>query len=422
MKIAQFSSFDRGGAAKACIRLHLDLLKQGFSSDIIFKESYSIIPSATKFRNIKLLNKIKLYLLDNLTINNLSFDFISQKKYIKTIRPKGLEHYSFLNSDFDLTLSKKYLDADIINFHWVSDFLDWESFFKQNKKPLVWTLHDQNPFLGGEHYVQKYNGLDKMGYPIPRNYSKKEIDFEKKLINQKINILKNVKNLHIVCPSLWILNSSKNSEIFSRFPHYYIPNGFPCEIFKPLDKIMCKIFFGIPEGTNVILFVSDNIKNSRKGYAFLQKAINELENKILNNTRLCVIGDSQEFITDKNIVYLGSIFDERLMAVAYSMADVYILPSLEDNLPNTMVESILCGTPVIAFNVCGISDIIKDGENGFLCSSISVRALKSSIERFLNNPSFFNNYQIALNAKIKFDSSLQSSAYVNLYKSLLSKP
>jgi glycosyltransferase involved in cell wall biosynthesis len=421
MKIAHFSTSDHGGAAKACIRLHYGLLERGFSSNIIFKETLSNIPfSANLRKNYYLIKKIKSHLLENLANFNSSFEFISQRKYIKRIRPNGLEHYSFLNSDYDFTISQKYKEADILNFHWVSDFLNWETFFQNNKKPIIWTLHDQNPFLGGEHYIQNFNGLDGNGYPLPRKYSNEEIIFENKLIKRKIKLLSKVKNLHIVCPSLWMFNSSKNSELFNRFPHYHIPNGFPCEIFKPLNKNICKQFFGISVETNVILFLSEKIKNFRKGYSFLQKAINQIDENKLKNTKLCVIGDNKDLFNEKYIIYLGSIFDERLMAIAYSMADVFILPSLEDNLPNTMVESILCGTPVIAFDVCGISDIIKDGENGILCSDISVNSLKNSIERFLNNITQFDNYEIAVSAKNKFQSYVQTESYINLYESIYS--
>lgn len=421
MIVAQISSMDKGGAAKACIRLHTELLNQNCNSSIIFKESHSLIPfSVTLRKKHNIFSKIKSYISENLNILNSSFYFISYKKYLKSIRPKGLEHYSFLTSDFDISISSKYLQADIINLHWVSDFLDWKLFFKKNKKPLVWTLHDQNPFLGGEHYIQKYNGLDGNGNPIPRIYSKKEIDLESKLIKRKLYLLKKINNLHIVCPSLWMLNISKNSELFSRFPHYHIPNGFPCEIFRPMDKNICKYLFGISRETNVILFVSDNIKNSRKGYEILDKALNELDDKLLFNTKLCVIGNNQYELHNKNIINLGSIIDERLLASAYSMADVFILPSIDDNLPNTMIESILCGTPVIAFNVGGISETIKDGVNGYLCSNISVSSLKFSIEKFLNNPYYFNNYEIAMSAKLKYESSLQAKLYLNLYESIYS--
>jgi glycosyltransferase involved in cell wall biosynthesis len=106
------------------------------------------------------------------------------------------------------------------------------------------------------------------------------------------------------------------------------------------------------------------------------------------------------------------------MAMAYAAADVFVIPSLEDNFPNTMIESLLCGTPVIGFPTGGITDAIQDGENGYLCRDISVQSLQSSIDKFLANPNNFDRKKTAKEAEAKYTLELQAKKYEQLYKTI----
>ena len=121
------------------------------------------------------------------------------------------------------------------------------------------------------------------------------------------------------------------------------------------------------------------------------------------------------------IISLGAINHELLMSVVYSAADVFVIPSLMDNLPNTVLESIMCGTPVIGFPVGGIPDMIKDGVNGYLTDEISVGALKSVIEKFLEDPEAFNRDMIRQDAVRRYDLSVQAKAYIDLFSSILGR-
>ena len=175
---------DRGGAANACLRLHKGLLQQNISSKLLVKnksrndipETYNISIQAiertlkTKItaKTLSILKELKLY-------KPKSDSFISN-------RLNGLEMFSFPFSEYNLLKSDLYKNADIINLHWVANFLNYNFFFQNNKKPIVWTLHDQNPFTGGEHYTEKYLGIDEKGYPIKRIITKAEQNkFDRKL-------------------------------------------------------------------------------------------------------------------------------------------------------------------------------------------------------------------------------------------------
>jgi len=426
MKILLINTYDFGGAANACLRLHKGLLKQKLESNVLLKsktndfqntETFQPLPITPPAPYTRIKDKIHRIALEFKLAKPKKEPFTYQEEFKKQ-RNKNLEMFSYPNSHYDITQSSTFQQSDIINLHWVADFLDWKSFFTKNTKPVVWTLHDQNPFLGGEHYPEVFLGIDEKGFPIKRKYTERELEEENKLLNLKKEILKNVANLHIVSPSKWLLEKSKKSELFSRYKHSHIPNGFPIDIFKPYKQKFCREVLGIPQDKKVFLFVSDSLENNRKGYAYLQQALENISEKYRKNLVLCAIGNQKNVKNQNTILKLGKIKDERLMAIAYSAADIFIIPSLEDNLPNTMIESILCGTPVIGFGIGGIPEVILGNQIGYLCPKISVQSLKETIEKFLENPNIFDREKIAQEARAKYALGVQAKKYIELYRDI----
>jgi len=420
MKILLVNTSNNGGAAKACIRLHQGLLHEGIDSKLLLKEkatntipeTYQIdLPGRSKKSVIQ--NKIRKYFPDTRTVR-----YKKQRQFIKSRSPL-LEQFSYPYSDIDITQSKLYRESDIVHFHWVAHFLDFTSFFQNNTKPVVWTLHDANPFLGGEHYAERYLGINDKGYPIKRRYTNKEIQESQTISEMKGKTLENVNYIHIVCPSRWLKNESENSRLFSKYTHHNIPNGFPADIFKPLDKNFCREALGIPQDKYVILFVSESLTVFRKGYEFLKRSISNISKKYKDEVVLCAIGGNNETRSQNNFIELGTISDERLMAVAYAAADIFVIPSLEDNLPNTMIESLLCGTPVIGFPTGGIAETIVDSFNGFLCPEINVACLQQTIEKAILHNEHFNRKSIRDDAYKKYNLSIQARAYIPLYENIL---
>lgn len=410
---------DRGGAAKACLRLHQGLLQQNINSKVLLRnktnneipETYQIslheiersLNTKLTDKSIKILKELKLYKPkpDNFAVN----------------RPKGLEMYSYPFSDYNILKSNLYQNADIINLHWVAIFLDYKLFFQNNKKPVVWTLHDQNPFLGVEHYAETIIGIDKKGYPIKRNISEKEKNIFQENLKIKKEALFNFENLHIVAPSIWLSEEAKQSELFGKYKVRIIPYGLDTDTFKPRNKTYSRELLNIPQDKKVILFVADSISNHRKGFIYLQQAFELLKNE--NTVLLSVGSKNSELNKLKNYRELGRIRDELLMSIIYSIADVFVIPSLMDNLPNTVLESIMCGTPVIGFPVGGIPDMVQDGENGYLTEEISVPALFKTIEKFLESPDVFDRSKIRENAVEKYDLKIQAINYIELYQQIL---
>ena len=177
MKILLINTFDRGGAANSAIRLHNGLLNENIESRMLLKIKSKDLHNTFDF-DIKLtfiniqVERIKKIL------NRLDFKKICREKILNN-RPNGLELFSFPSSKIDITNSILYNNSEIIHLHWVANFLDWKTFFRKNKKPIVWTLHDENPFLGGEHYDERFLGINEFGNPIKRIKNKNEILTEK---------------------------------------------------------------------------------------------------------------------------------------------------------------------------------------------------------------------------------------------------
>ncbi|MDR7372331.1 glycosyltransferase [Flavobacterium aquidurense] len=423
MKVLLVNTYDRGGAANACKRLHLGFLLKGINSNVLLRFKQNNWPESKCFRqpqkkntfHDKVLNKAKrilkeLKLYSDIDVSKrMHQDFLSQ-------RNRNLEMFSFPNSDLDITQSELYKEADIINLHWVANFLDYKTFFEINKKPVVWTLHDMNPFTGGEHYLEEFLGIDKDGYPIKRKLSPEEIQISNENLTLKKEVLDKFSNLTVVTPSEWLAKKARESQVFKNAKIHCIPYGLDASIYTPRDKKYSRELLSIPEGKQVILFVADSISNNRKGFIFLKRAFEQLSD---SNLVLCAIGDkNSDLELIENVLELGSIYDERLMSIAYSAADVFVIPSLMDNLPNTVLESLLCGTPVIGFPVGGIVDMIQDGVNGFLTDEISVNSLMITLQKFLKNPSCFDRVSIREDAIKKYDQSVQSQKYIDLFSSI----
>jgi glycosyltransferase involved in cell wall biosynthesis len=411
MRIVQVGTNLSGGAAKAMLRLSIAIQNLGIDSVIISKNEIF-----KKAQSYNIIEKIKRKLITINIKDDWELEVLNNQ--LNRARTEGLEMTSLPLSAFDLTKYPEYASTDIIHLHWVSELLDWPTFFHKNRKPVVWTLHDKNPFSGIEHYDNSFLGIHKNGEPKFREKSNHEIELSEKWLNLKREVLKKRKcEIYVVSPSAWLLNESLKSDLFSGFPHSLIANGLDETIFINHNKAESRRFFNIPEDQLVLLFVADNITNKRKGIDYLLRAIENVKNE----AKLMVysIGNSNENNDKGGICGLGRIEDEDTMAKAYSAADAFIIPSLEDNLPNTMIESLMCGTPVIGFPVGGIAETIEDGVNGYLCDEISVNALEKTIKKYIENKNLFNREQISLDARKKFSGDIQARAYIELYKQIL---
>lgn len=416
MKILHVSTYDTGGAGISCIRTHQSLLRQNVDSKVLLlHKSHNKVPELHKFvqpippilkrvrnRSTRILKKAGLYKEKDEQVHLAN-------------RPSGFEFFSFPNSTFDITKSPAYQECDIVNFHWVADFLDYSSFFKNNKKKLVWTLHDMNPFTGGCHHADDCVKYTRDCINCPQLQGTIDANYANKMLDLKLNALSGYSegDLSIVTPSAWLKSLSEKSMLFSKFPHYHIPHGLDSSVFKIYDKQSARTFFNLPLDKKVIFFASNFVENPRKGLKWIFDVFNNLQNK--EDYILCSVGWSAN--TGKLAPFhyhLGNISDEKILSLAYSVADVFVLPSFAENSPLSIIEALFCGIPVISFSVGGIPEIITNGKNGILCKEISMAALQHAFDDFFSNFKT-NQQQIRNDAIAAYSETLHASRYTALY-------
>jgi len=423
MNILLINTFSKGGAAVACIRLHEGLLNDGVDSHLLFMNfsSNRVIENIQIFKPPTMRNSFlkrvlrKLYCMAG--ISRTGHD-LKIKKQIKNQIPHIIEWFSFPDTGIDITLHPLYKDADIINIHWIADFVDF-SFLKNNTKPIVWTLHDMNAFTGGCHYSEDCDKYLSGCSICPQLSSCSDNTFAGRNFKIKTDSMNNINKLHIVSPSKWLKDLSHTSLLLKRFPHYNIPNGIDPAVFQPKEQTSAREKLNLPVSKKIILFIADNLSTKRKGYRLLKSAFEKISS---DDVVLCSVGKSgEENINNHNLFELGLIKTEEEMCLVYSAADLFVIPSLEDNLPNTVIEALLCGLPVVGFPIGGITDMIIDGVNGYLATNITVDKLVIILKKYFSGQSVFNRGKIRNNAILKYGIDVQVKAYKALYEKALSQ-
>jgi glycosyltransferase involved in cell wall biosynthesis len=382
LKIVHVNTYDiLGGAARAVYRLHSGLVRMGYNS------SMYVLNKAVEDQSVKEFVPETDFLSRNYRkILDKTFKY-NWACYEKT-RPYGYELFSSDKTIYSQHTTLKIPEADIINLHWIAGFLDLNSFFCSipNHVKVVWTLHDMNAFTGGCHYnmgCERYligcGKCPQLGSIMPN-------DLSSQIWNRKKNIFSQVdiSKLHIVTLNEWMASEIRNSPLINKFPLSIVPNGLDTSVFKPDNKSTSRKFLGIKSNARVIMFAADSITNKRKGFEYLVAALSKL--KDIQDITLLSVG---QYKNDVNIeiehINVGNISNDKWLANIYNAADIFIAPSIQDNLPNTVMEAISCGIPVVGFDVGGIPDMVRPGLSGLLVKKNDIEGLHEMIRYLLVN-------------------------------------
>lgn len=273
----------------------------------------------------------------------------------------------------DIHGALRKLDYDVLHLHWINQrFIPLEELPKD--KPIIWTLHDSWPFCGICHYFFECEAYKQQCGCCPLLHSDKENDLSRQVWRKKAEIYKNL-NIHVVTPSQWLGNCAKQSSLLGRFPMIVIPNCLDVNVFRPLDETELSSrwldLIRIKSKKTLILFGAVNAANDKvKGISHLMSALSVLEaNGQINNSELVVFGATKsdlEMDLHIPIHYLGYVDNTQDLVSLYNLANVMVVPSLSENLSCTIMESMSCGTPVVAFNIGGNGDMIEHQKNGYL--------------------------------------------------------
>ncbi len=411
MKILHINTFDiSGGAARAAYRLHKALLKAGVESLMLVEEKFSddftVIGPTTRIE--KGLAKV-VFTLDQLPVTKY-------KKRSPTLFSPAWISFSNVIKKIEI------LQPDVVHLHWICAGMMRIEDIAKIKQPIVWSLHDMWAFTGGCHYDEGCEGYKKgCGYcKVLRSHNKRDLSV--KVFERKKRVYTQKKDMTIVGLSKWLNNCAVESVLLKDKEHIQLPNPIDTDVFRPFDKLKGRELWNLPRDKKLVLFGAMNAtSDKRKGFYELAKALEKLKKDM--DIELVVFGSSEPqkaFDYGFKTHYLGRIHDDVSLVTLYSAVDVMVVPSLQENLSNAIMESLACGTPVVGFNIGGNGDMIEHRINGYLAKPFDTGDLAAGIEWILTHPEYEKLCENARDKVVKeFDSKVVAQKYIELYERVI---
>ena len=408
MKILIVSSSDiSGGAAKAAYRLHCALLEHGINSQMVVmrKETDNVTvfgPSSNFGKISALFSPVLEKLITDLPYRSkksmFSAGWIPSRKIIDRI-----------NS----------MNPDLVHLHWINGGMIKIEDLKKINAPILWNLQDMWPFTGGCHFNDQCDRYqDKCGScrVLSSNY---KYDISSLTHTRKYRNYNKINKLVINGVSQWIASCAKKSSLFKGREVVNLPNTINSDLFRPIDKELARESFNVPQEKKVVLFGASSVTDPRKGYTELLAALSVLD---YSNLILVVAGQSkpvEPIVAKFPVYYIPPVHDDVSLSLMYNVANVVVVPSIQENLSNTVIESMACGVPVVAFNIGGNSDMIDHKKNGYLAQLQDENDLAHGISWSLDN----EHPLLSKNAREKVIQTFSHSAvvkrYVELYREIL---
>lgn len=308
---------------------------------------------------------------------------------------------------------------DVVNIHLATNGFIPIQALKAIRQPIVWTLHDMWAFTGGCHYGEDCVRYRDSCGQCPQLASTNSWDLSHILWNKKHRSWQNRK-ITVVTPTHWLADCARKSSLFRQNRIEVIPYGIDLQAYRPMDKQAARNTLNLPSDKQMVMFGTTHLLDKRKGFSFLKEALDRLkQSSSFNNLIVALFG-----ISDKSLdlpypsYFLGNLSDDLSLSLAYSAADVFVLPSLQDNMPNTILEALACGTPCVAFRTGGLPDLIDHEKDGYLAETRNTRQLADGIRWVLEDKR--RHTGLRENARQKamthFDSKTQAKRYATLYQ------
>jgi glycosyltransferase involved in cell wall biosynthesis len=381
-RILLVSTNDSGGAGLACLRLLRALRKYGAEVRMLVLDKNSddeeVLPWFDFARGMHRKFLKAVHFMHRIRARQIND---------RLVRGRTFEGDSFTIPWPSLPLAGHPLVrwADVIHLHWCPQFWNWNVFKSLSSKAVLWTLHDLNPATGGCHYSGECLQYREYCHACPQLAGTKRARIVSSTFRFKKKVLEGsvTRRMTVVSPSRWMSGKARESALLGKHRHVAIENAFDEKVFRPMEKAFCRDVLGMPRGKKIVLFAANYVGNHRKGMDILLDAARELAGK--GETLFYAAGFGVRGAGNPSIVPLGNIADERMMAIAYNACDVFAIPSREDNLPNTIAEAHLCGTPAAGFKVGGIPEMIHDGLNGVIADTLDAPSFAVALRRALAN-------------------------------------
>ncbi|WP_456403784.1 glycosyltransferase family 4 protein [Hydrogenimonas sp.] len=413
MKILIVNTSDsKGGAARAAYRLHNALLQAGIDAHMLVQhkegDESSVISTSTNT------------LQKCLALLRAAIDQIPVKLYKKRVRTLFSPAWSGMGSRIVQRINE--IDPDIVHLHWVCGGMMTIEDIAKIKKPIVWTLHDSWAFTGGCHLTWECERYTEACGRCTVLGSTRERDLSSYVWRRKKRAYGKLADLTVVGISRWILGASKKSSLLRERRFVGLPNPIDTTVFRPSDKRGSLELWRLPNGRKLILFGAMSATEDRnKGFEELSTALSKLSKA--DDVALVVFGSSRPRNAPEfgfETYYLGSLSDDVSLVALYSAVDVVVVPSLQENLSNTIMESLSCATPVVAFDTGGNSDMIEHKKNGYLAKPFDAADLAKGIEWVLENEAYSDLCRRAREKVLEaFDAGVVAKKYIQMYRSIV---
>lgn len=390
-----------GGAAIAAGRLLRALNNNGVMATMLSRHNLTLPGWKERWGGVPfLIERMRIWLANGMSRRNLFAVDIA-------------------NCGEDVTRTREFREAGVIHLHWVSQgFISLDTLEKivNSGKRIVWTMHDQWPMTGVCHYS---DGCDKFRSecrecPLMAGDDGKELARE---VFERKRGLYAKGNITFVACSRWLASMARQSALGRDADIVAIPNPIDTETFKPQDKAAAREALGLPKDKTLILFGCQKVTDKRKGLDYLAKAL-----EALDGVGVVLVGghaDATKALLPQNVevTSIGQVGDTEVMARLYAAVDTFVTPSLQDNLPNTIMEAMACGTPCVGFNVGGIPEMIDHMENGYVAEYKNAGDLAAGI-RYVTDKA--NAQRLANKAREKvlreYSEKTVAEKYAEVYK------
>jgi len=396
-------SNEGGGASRSAYRIHSGLREYGIDSVMLVQsaaEENTGVYVAKSPKNGKIHDQAPLRNYPN-RLNSLfspAITGINLQKYIRLFNP------------------------EIIQLHWIS----WSGFIRiedlsKVKQKIVWRIPDCWAMTGGCHFPGDCTGYMQACGNCPQLGSNKSDDLSRQVWQRKHDAWKNL-DITVVVPTKWMKKVTQKSSLFGNHKIELIPNGLNIDLFSPLDRSSVRKIMKLPQRKKIILYGAYNaVKDTRKGFSFLFQALQKLSLTHRDDYELIVFGASDmPMKLDMPVRFLGFLREHLLLQMAYSAADVMVVPSIEEPFGQTVSEAMACAVPVVVFSDTGPANIVDHQINGYVATHSDSEDLAKGIEWILNDEQ--RRLELSRNARQKvldnYDIRLVVEQYKNLYNSL----